>query len=267
MSENNIDVKEILEFYVRAGVDEICGNDVFFQLNNSQKLNDVKNVNVMTSEKQTSSYLAFDTKSAVNSAYELCEKVSTIDELKNVIKEFDGCSLKTGADNTVVGDGNCFAKVMFISKVPEVDENRIGQVFVGKCGQLFDKMLASIGLKRDDCYMCNLLPWRPPGNRTPHDNEVAVCLPFLKKQIEIVSPDIIFAFGGDVANVLFENSDSISKMRGKWLEYKTGNGKVINLMVGYHPEYFLKNPKQKAKAWMDLLRLKKKIEEDSNITC
>lgn len=266
MNEDNINVKEILEFYVRAGVDETCGDDVFFQLNNQKVLNNIKSDNT-SNDRQNHSYLAFDTKSALNNAYELCEKVSTIDELKEVIKNFEGCSLKGMAGNTVIGEGNYSAKIMFISKVPEADEDRLGKVSVGRCGQLFSNMLAAIGLNKDSCYICNILPWRPPGNRAPSDNEVVVCLPFLKKQIEIINPDIIFALGGDVVNVLSGNTDSISKLRGKWMDYKIENGKNISLMAGYHPEYFLKNPKQKAKAWSDFLRLKKKIEENSNITC
>ena len=147
-------------------------------------------------------------------------------------------------------------------EAPGADEDRIGRAFVGRCGQLLDKMLSSIGLNRDNCYICNVLPWRPPGNRTPSDSEIAVCLPFLKKQIEIVDPDIIFALGAVAVNTLLDYAESISKLRGKWLEYKTSKGKIVHVMAGYHPAYLLRTPAQKAKAWSDFLRLKKKLEEN-----
>ena len=207
--------------------------------------------------------MAFDTKSALNNAYELCEKVSTIDELKEVIKNFEGCSLKGMAGNTVIGEGNYSAKIMFISKVPEADEDRLGKVSVGRCGQLFSNMLAAIGLNKDSCYICNILPWRPPGNRTPSDNEVVVCLPFLKRQIELVNPDIIFVLGAVAVNALLGNSDSISRMRGKLMEYQTDKGRKIKVLAGYHPAYLLRTPAQKSKAWADFLRLKKEIMQNN----
>ena len=264
--ENDIDVKEILEFYLRSGVDETCGNDVFFRLDNQKKIEKNENV-VVRSVKQVSSNLAFDINGAVEKACELCDGVSSITELVSIIRDFDGCSLKNTAQNTVVGEGSDKAKVMFIGKAPEADDDRVGRIMVGKNGQLWDKMLSAVGLNRDVCYICNILPWRPPGGRSPSDFEQAVCLPFLRKQIEIVNPDIIFALGEGAVNVLLGNADSISKIRGKWFEYKLENGKVISVMAGYHPGYFLKNPTQKAKAWGDLLRLKKKIEENNDISC
>ena len=266
MNENNVDIKEILEFYLRAGVDETCGNDVFFQTTFQKKTENVENSKVNYST-NVMSHLAFDAKKALEAAYDVCDGVSTIEELKNLVEKFEGCSLKNTAQNTVMGDGNPNSKIMFIGEAPGADEDRIGRAFVGKSGQLLDKMLTSVGLDRQHCYICNILPWRPPGNRAPADFEIAVCLPFLKKQIEIVNPDIIFALGAVAVNTLLENTDSVSKLRGKWLEYKSEDGKVIDMMVGYHPAYLLRTPAQKAKAWSDFLRLKKKIEEKKNNTC
>ncbi len=256
MIDNNLNAKEILEFYLLSGVDETCGDVVF-----SQSTNTKPSVNNENKAKYVTSHLAFDSKVAVESAIDLCNKVLTIEELKEVVENFEGCSLKKMALNTVIGDGNPKAKIMFIGEAPGADEDRIGRAFVGRCGQLLDKMLSSIGLNRDNCYICNVLPWRPPGNRTPSDSEIVVCLPFLKKQIEIVEPDIIFALGAVAVNTLLDNADSISKLRGKWLEYNTQSGKTIHVMAGYHPAFLLRTPAQKAKAWSDFLRLKKKIEE------
>ena len=252
MSENSINIKEILDFYILSGVEETCGEHAFTCM-------DKKELSA-TNNKQHS-HLAFDIREAVESAYSLCDKASSIEGLKKIIENFEGCSLKNTALSTVVGDGNPNAKLMFIGEAPGADEDRIGRAFVGKSGQLLDKMLASIGLNRENCYICNILPWRPPGNRAPADSEIAVCLPFLKKQIEIVQPDIIFALGAVAVNTLLGNGDTISKLRGKWLEYKLDSGKKISLMAGYHPAYLLRTPAQKAKAWSDFLRLKKKMEQ------
>lgn len=259
MSENSLNIKEILEFYVMAGVDETCGVAPF-----SQVVTDKSEKVEVSSHKNISNgnfHIALDAKKAVDDANNICNDVTSIDELKKLIENFEGCSLKSTALSTVIGDGNPKAKVMFIGEAPGADEDRIGRAFVGKCGQLLDKMLASIGLNREKCYICNVLPWRPPGNRTPADSEIAVCLPFLKKQIEIVEPDVIFALGAVAVNSLLDCTDSISKLRGRWLEYKTAKGKIVDVMAGYHPAYLLRSPAQKAKAWSDFLRLKKKLEE------
>lgn len=260
--EDNINIKEALEFYLHSGVDETCG-DVAFICSNGQKVTNSVESDKSSASRNIPSHLAFDVKSALESAYGLCDSVSTIDELKILIEKFDGCSLKNTAKNTVIGDGNPEANIMFIGEAPGADEDIIGRAFVGKSGQLLDKMLSAIGLNRASCYICNILPWRPPGNRTPSDAEIAVCLPFLKKQIEIVNPDIIFALGGVAVNTLLGNSDSVSKLRGKWMEYISEKGKVINVMVGYHPAYLLRTPSQKARAWSDFLRLKKKMDENN----
>lgn len=252
MSEENINVKEILDFYILSGVEETCGEIAF---------SCVKKDVLPKADRKIHSHLAFDTKEALESAYDLCDRVSSIDELKTLVENFEGCSLKTTALSTVMGDGNPNAKLMFVGEAPGADEDRIGRAFVGRSGQLLDKMLASIGLNRENCYICNILPWRPPGNRAPADAEIAVCLPFLKKQIEIVQPDIIFALGAVAVNTLLDNTDTISKLRGKWMEYKTENGKIVDVMAGYHPAYLLRTPAQKAKAWSDFLRLKKKMEQ------
>ena len=260
MSENNLNAKEILEFYLLSGVDETCGNEVAFRIDNKKEAKDVE-TKATDGFKNVPSHLAFDAKVAVESANNLCDNVSSIDELKKLIENFEGCSLKNTALSTVVGDGNPNSKIMFIGEAPGADEDRIGRAFVGKSGQLLDKMLSSLGLNRDNCYICNILPWRPPGNRAPSDSEIAVCLPFLKKQIEIVEPDIIFALGTVAVNTLLDNAESISKLRGKWMEFKLQNGKVVDVMAGYHPAYLLRSPAQKAKAWSDFLRLKKRIDE------
>ena len=125
--------------------------------------------------------------------------------------------------------------------------------------QLLEKMLKAIGFDRNECFITNVLPWRPPGNRTPTEGEIAVCLPFLKRQIDLVSPEAIMILGGSAANALLDNGEPISRMRGKWLEYKKSDGGKVPVLASFHPAYLLRNSGQKAKAWVDMLRMKQKL--------
>ncbi len=261
MIEDRFDIKALLDFYIAAGVDETCGDRAFAMQQPSLK-NETRS-EVASITRSATSHLALAAAEAVKNAAEICQNIITMEELRQAIEKFDGCALKNTAAHTVIGDGNPEAKVMFIGEAPGADEDRIGRAFVGRSGQLLDKMLASIGLDRDKCYICNILPWRPPGNRAPVDAEIAVCLPFLKKQIELVNPDYIFALGAVAANTLLDNAESISRLRGKWLEYETAAGKKVKVLAGYHPAYLLRTPAQKAKAWADFLRLKKAKDENN----
>jgi len=119
--------------------------------------------------------------------------------------------------------------------------------------------MAAIGLDRSAYYITNILPRRPPGNRTPTTGEIAVCLPFLRRQLELINPDYILLLGGSSANALFDNQEPISKLRGRWLEYKKNNGKTAKALATFHPAYLLRNSGQKAKAWADMLKLHKEI--------
>ena len=206
------------------------------------------------------SNLALSSVEAIKNADEICQQVTSIEELRKAVENFDGCSLKYNAKHTVMGDGNPESKIMLIGEAPGAEEDLAGKAFVGRSGQLLNKMLAAIGIDRTRCYICNILPWRPPGNRSPSDAEIAVCLPFLKKQIEIVAPDYIFMLGAVAVNSLMENAEGISKLRGKWMEYQMQNGKKAKVLASYHPAYLLRTPAQKAKAWADFLRLKKEME-------
>ena len=167
------------------------------------------------------------------------------------------CPLHTTRHNVVFGQGVENAEVLFVGEGPGQSEDEQGLPFVGRSGQLLDKMLKAAGLDRTSCYITNVLPWRPPGNRTPTDAEIAVCLPFLKRQIDLIAPDYIFLLGGSAANALLENAETISRMRGRWMEYKTTAGKNVKVLASFHPAYLLRNAGQKAKAWSDLLRLVK----------
>ena len=264
------DTNEILNWYILAGVDVISAESPADVLNNGVKSkkdtqsSDLSSKQVFyqhaTNIRPATTVLAQENSEACRNARDLCSKAQTLEELRLVLDKFEGCSLKFSANSTVFGYGNPEAKIMFIGEAPGNDEDRIGRPFVGRSGQLLDKMLSAINLNRKDCFISNILPWRPPGNRTPTNGEVAVCLPFLQRQIEIVNPKILYLLGASAANALLQNNESISVLRGKNLEYKTTDGTVIPALASYHPAYLLRTPAQKAKAWVDLLHLRRKLD-------
>lgn len=261
----NLSIKEILEWYVTAGVDEICG-DVPFALVEPEREAKRPVIPVASATRPSENNLrpamtelAQATVNACQSARELCLKAETLEELKTMVEGFEGCSLKLTANKTVFGYGSGQARLLLIGEAPGADEDRSGIPFVGRSGQLLEKMLKAIGFERNECFITNVLPWRPPGNRTPTDGEIAVCLPFLKKQIDLVAPQAIMILGGSAANALLDNGEPISKMRGKWLEYQKSDGEKIPVLASFHPAYLLRNSGQKAKAWVDMLRMKQKL--------
>lgn len=252
--EQVLDMKQTLEWYVLAGVDETCG-DVPCRF--------LKTDGVGPSVRmQTSSNFAQNTIASTQNAREVCAKAYTLQDLRQAALEFNGCSLKTTAKSTVFGSGNEHAKVMLIGEAPGADEDRTGIPFVGKSGRLLEKMLCSIGLRREDVYITNVVMWRPPGNRTPTDAEVAICLPFLKRQIDLVDPDMIVFLGASAANALLDNTESVSKMRGRLMSYVTSDKKEICALATFHPAFLLRNAAQKAKSWADFLRILKKLKEN-----
>ena len=266
--EQNFDMAGLLEWYIDAGVDEVCGDAPVLSICRSKEkpeekvLESVAVKTVAAAVRPAITTLAQTTTSACKNARELCEKAQNLAELKEMVCAFEGCALKFNAKSTVFGAGNLKAELMIIGEAPGADEDRLGAPFVGRSGHLLEKMLLAIGLKREDVYITNVLPWRPPGNRTPTDAEVAVCLPFLKRQIEFIKPKIILLLGGSAANALLDNAESISRLRGRWLEYIMADKTPITALASFHPAYLLRNSAQKAKAWSDFLRLMKKLKEN-----
>lgn len=199
---------------------------------------------------------------ATQSARQLAREARSLDELKAAMASFDGCALKATAKNLVFADGNPEGRVMFVGEAPGADEDRLGLPFVGRSGQLLDRMLAAIGLTRKEhVYIANLLPWRPPGNRTPTPQEVAICLPFIQRQIELADPDILVCIGGPSAQGLL-GFTGILASRGKWTEYETG-ARRIRAIATLHPAYLLRQPLQKRLAWRDLRAIKAALQAGS----
>jgi uracil-DNA glycosylase len=180
------------------------------------------------------------------------------------IEAFEGCALKKTATRTVTHDGNAASRVMIIGEAPGADEDRVGRPFVGRAGQLLDKMLASIGRDRhaedpeQAAYITNVLFWRPPGNRTPTPTEVALCLPFVRRHIELVDPLAILAVGAPAIHALTGSTDTVGRLRGRWHAVEV-NGKSYPVMATYHPAYLLRQPAHKYMAWSDLLMFQEKF--------
>lgn len=198
--------------------------------------------------------------SAVESARDAARNVSTLDELRACLEGFDGCNLRLTAKNLVFADGNPQARVMFVGEAPGRDEDLQGKPFVGRSGQLLDKMLKAIGLDRSGAYIANVVPWRPPGNRTPTPQETEICKPFILRQIELVNPDILVFLGSASAKTLLGTQEGIRKLRGRWMEFSTGSAE-ISCVATYHPAYLLRSPLEKRQTWQDFLSIKQKLAE------
>ena len=189
----------------------------------------------------------------------LAAKARSLDELEEILRAYDGCALKARATQLCFADGNPEADVMLVGEGPGGEEDRVGKPFVGKAGQLLDRMLGAIGLDRSTVYIANTVPWRPPGNRNPTPQEIALCLPFLHRQIELVQPRYLVAVGAVAAQSLFGVTAGISRLRGQWRDVTIG-AHPVRAIATLHPAYLLRVPSQKAQAWRDMLELKRAIE-------
>ena len=186
-------------------------------------------------------------------------EVSTLAELEALVANFDGCSLKRTAKSLCFGRGSASAHVMLIGEAPGRDEDLQGKPFVGRAGQLLDRMLASIGLSEEHVYITNTVYWRPPGNRTPTPEEIEACAPFLARQIELLSPSVLVLLGGAAAKTILNSSEGIMRLRGKWLSYSC-SGHDLPTLATLHPAFLLRKPEQKRFAWRDLLMLKAALD-------
>lgn len=197
---------------------------------------------------------------AIASAREAARTAPTLDELRTLLDNFDGCALKATATRLVFADGNPEARVMFVGEAPGRDEDLTGLPFVGRSGKLLDLMLRAIGLDRNTAYIANVIPWRPPGNRDPSPQETQICLPFIKRQIELVDPDVLVCLGKPSSQAVLELKDGIMRSRGRWHTYDTGT-RSIRAMATFHPAYLLRQPIYKRLAWQDLRSISKALAQ------
>jgi DNA polymerase len=209
-------------------------------------------------------------------AARLAGAAGTLDALREAIAAFEGLALKKTATNLVFCDGNPKARVMIVGEAPGADEDRLGRPFVGVSGQLLDRMLAAIGLSRaaedpaQAVYISNILNWRPPGNRTPTPAEVELSLPFIERHIQLINPALLVFAGGVATKALFATDEGISRLRGRFRDYKiltpelaAPGGAAVPALATYHPSYLLRTPGQKKSVWQDLLLLRRTLQKDA----
>jgi uracil-DNA glycosylase len=194
-------------------------------------------------------------------AREIAEAAVTLAELRAAVEAFDGCSLRRTATHTVFGDGNPAAALMLIGEAPGADEDRIGRPFVGRSGQLLDRMLAGIGVTRaENAYITNVLFWRPPGNRKPTPEETAICLPFVWRHIALLRPKVVVLCGGTATATLLNRTDGITRLRGRWFDLPVpGLAAPVPALATYHPSFLLRAPAHKSESWRDLLSIQSKL--------
>ncbi len=199
----------------------------------------------------------------VAEAERIAAAARTLAELREAFAAFEGCALRDTATNFVFADGDPSAPVMLVGEGPGAEEDREGLPFVGPSGRLLDRMLASIGLARAEgsVYITNVLPWRPPGNRSPTDAEIALCLPFLRRHITLVQPKLLVLLGGVPARSLLGTREGITKLRGRWRTLDLpGLPAPVPVLPTLHPAYLLRNPGAKREAWSDLLSLRRRLD-------
>jgi len=196
---------------------------------------------------------------AIDQARFAAESARSLPELKAALEAFNGCNLKNSARSTLFASGNPESGIMVVGPMPGADDDREGAVFAGRSGQLLDRMLAAIGLGRDDILLTNVIPWRPPGNRAPSIPEVDICRPFIDRQIALAEPKILLLLGNFTARFFFGGNETIHALRGQWREIGVGSG-AVPAIATLHPQDLLTAPINKRLAWQDLLAFRRRID-------
>lgn len=256
--------KALLKWYCEAGVDEAV-EDAPRNWFSEEKKPAAAAVVPAAKIPAPANPLHLTPASAIYAARSHADHCHTLDELRQAVMAFDGCSLKKTAGNTVFADGNPKAKVMVIGEAPGSEEDKQGIPFCGPSGKLLDKMFGAIGLNRaESMYISNTVFWRPPGNRQPSQEETAICMPFVEKHIALIAPKLLILAGGVAAKTLLASDQSVSRMRGRMLSYSNEYlPKPLPTAIIYHPSYLLRTPAQKRLAWHDLLFIKEFLDNSN----
>lgn len=266
------DLADILRFYAEAGVDEALSDipaDRFVETAAAQaSLRRPAAPSPAAPAKAPAAtrppaapMVAMPDEAQITKARELANQARTLAELNEILASFDGCNLKFTAKQLVFGDGNPQAPLMLVGEAPGSSEDMQGKPFVGRSGQLFDRMLAAIGIERaHGAYIANVVPWRPPGNRAPTPLETEICRPFIERQIELVNPKVLVMLGTIPARTLLNTSESMLRLRGRWKTHITASGTEIATMPTLDPAYLLQNPAHKKLAWRDFLEIRAKLD-------
>ncbi len=266
-------VRELVDFYLDAGVDALVGEEAVDRFADEvvpppqpaaarAPSPSLPRKGVESSVTGTPAPLVAPVpaspETAIMAARDAAKDARNLDELRALLEIFEGCMLRTTATQLVFAAGNPEARVMFVGEAPGREEDISGIPFVGRSGQLLDRMMTAIGLDRTSAYIANVVPWRPPGNRTPTPQETAICLPFIRRQIELADPDVLVCLGQPATQTLLGTREGITRTRGRWFKFDTGS-RQIRAMATYHPAFLLRSPLQKRLAWRDFLALKKAL--------
>jgi DNA polymerase len=264
-------VQQLLAFYLEAGVDCALTEEPVNRLSDPDiapgpgfpspsEMTPARPVNPAPAIPAVRSKAAPAPEAAIASAREAARTAPSLEILRGLLENFDGCALKSTATRLVFADGSPQARIMFVGEAPGREEDIEGLPFVGRSGKLLDRMIAAIGLDRSKVYIANVIPWRPPGNRTPTPQETQICLPFIQRQIELVDPDVLVTLGNPSTQTLLQTREGIMKTRGRWFDYDTGT-RVIRAIATFHPAYLLRSPSYKRMAWQDLRAIAKALEQ------
>ena len=263
----NTPARDLLDFYAETGVDALLGESPVDRFASTEPAEPAaRSVQPVTPAADLNSVARAAPAAppapdeAVMQARSVAKNAKTLDELRAILDRFEGCALKSTASQLVFADGNPEARLMLIGEAPGREEDIEGLPFVGRSGKLLDRMLAAIGLDRTSVYIANIVPWRPPGNRTPTPQESQICLPFILRQIELADPDILVCLGGPSAQTLLGIREGITKTRGRWFAFETGK-REIRAMPTFHPAFLLRSPLQKRFAWRDFLAIKEALDQ------
>ncbi|MFQ5784413.1 MAG: uracil-DNA glycosylase family protein [Alphaproteobacteria bacterium] len=249
--------RDLLELYLGSGADEAIGDAPRNRLAEPQA--PTPQPSRPPAAKPASGALP----PVAQSAQDIAAACATVDDLVAAIRGFDGCALKETATNTVIYDGDPQAPLLILGEAPGAEEDRRGLPFVGRAGRLLDRMLAAIDLDRSGVCISNMLFWRPPGNRSPTADEIAACLPFARRLIELAAPRVLVFVGGISAKAMLGRSEGITRLRGIWHRYSSpGLPQAIDAIATFHPAYLLRQPMQKREAWRDLLAVKARLIDD-----
>jgi uracil-DNA glycosylase family 4 len=267
MNDTNKDARELISFYLDAGVNALIGEQAVDRF-----ADEVAPPSRPAAERAPSPSLPRkraerglpqpaappSPEAAVMTARQAAKSAETLEALRALLEAFEGCMLRATATRLVFADGNPKARVMFVGEAPGRDEDIAGLPFVGRSGKLLDRMMGAIGLDRTKAYIANIVPWRPPGNRTPTPHESAICLPFIHRQIELADPDILVCLGQPSTQTLLGTKEGITRTRGRWFKFDSGS-REIRALATYHPAFLLRSPLQKRLAWRDFLALQKAL--------
>jgi uracil-DNA glycosylase family 4 len=266
-------LRELLAFYVEAGVDCPLSEEPLNRLEDSNPLEAPGEAPLLQPPKPLAApapapvpltgVVAPSPEEAIALAREAARTAPTLEALRGLLEKFEGCALKQTATRLVFADGNPKARVMFVGEAPGREEDLEGLPFVGRSGKLLDRMIAAIGLDRTTAYIANVIPWRPPGNRTPTPHETQICLPFIQRQIELVNPEVLVTLGNPSTQALLGTREGIMRTRGRWFDYDTGT-RVIRALPTFHPAYLLRSPPYKRMAWQDLRSIAMALQQASH---